>query len=89
MNEVGSGLMIEDTLAGVPVKISASLIMTTVSKHACLISRHYSKNLSTTAQLFGFGSNNYYRDVLVLFAFIAGFGLMVIFVVWFKVRERR
>ncbi|KAF9464628.1 hypothetical protein BDZ94DRAFT_1256193 [Collybia nuda] len=68
VNEVGSGLMIEDTLQGVPVSISASLIM----------------NL-----LFGFGLDNYYRDVLVLFAFIAGFGLGVIGVVWLKVRERR
>lgn len=40
-------------------------------------------------QLFGFGSNNYYRDVLVLFAYIAGFGLGVIGAVWLKVRERR
>ncbi|KAI0081441.1 hypothetical protein K474DRAFT_1656588 [Panus rudis PR-1116 ss-1] len=68
VNEVGSGLMIQDTLQGVPVNVSASLIM----------------NL-----LFGFGSNNYYRDVLVLFAFIAGFGLGVIGVVWWRVRERR
>ncbi|KAJ7221642.1 hypothetical protein GGX14DRAFT_430547 [Mycena pura] len=68
VNEVGSGLMIQDTLQGVPVDVSASLIM----------------NL-----LFGFGANNYYRDVLVLFAFIAGFGLGVIGVVWWKVRERR
>ncbi|KAF9265883.1 hypothetical protein L218DRAFT_997259 [Marasmius fiardii PR-910] len=68
VNEVGSGLMIEDTLQGVPVNVSASLIM----------------NL-----LFGFGSNNYYRDVLVLFAFIAGFAVGVIGVVWLKVRERR
>ncbi|CAL1703348.1 unnamed protein product [Somion occarium] len=68
VNEVGSGLMIQDTLQGVPVNVSASLIM----------------NL-----LFGFGSNNYYRDVLVLFAFIAGFGVGVIGIVWLKVRERR
>ncbi|KAK0441363.1 ABC transporter [Armillaria borealis] len=68
VNEVGSGLMIEDSLEGVPVNVSATLIM----------------NL-----LFGFGSNNYYRDILVLFAFIAGFGSGVIGVVWFKVRERR
>ncbi|KAF7294642.1 ABC transporter protein [Mycena indigotica] len=68
VNEVGSGLMIEDTLSGVPVNVSASLIM----------------NL-----LFGFGSNNYYRDVLVLFAFIAGFAVAVIGTVWWKVRERR
>ncbi|GBE82781.1 Probable ATP-dependent [Sparassis crispa] len=68
VNEVGSGLQIQDTLAGVPVEVSASLIM---------------------QMLFGFGENNYYRDVLVLFAFIAGFGLGVIGVVWFKVRERR
>ncbi|OSD02070.1 hypothetical protein PYCCODRAFT_1368085 [Trametes coccinea BRFM310] len=68
VNEVGSGLMIQDSLAGVPVDVSASLIMQT---------------------LFGFGQNNYYRDVLVLFAFIAGFGVGVIFIVWWKVRERR
>lgn len=68
VNEVGSGLMIQDTLQGVPVNVSASLIM----------------NL-----LFGFGSNNYYRDVLVLFAFIAGFGIGVILVVTFRLRERR
>ncbi|KAJ7118876.1 hypothetical protein C8R44DRAFT_789504 [Mycena epipterygia] len=68
VNEVGSGLMIQDTLQGVPVDVSASLIM----------------NL-----LFGFGANNYYRDVLVLFAFIAGFGLGVIGIVWLRVRERR
>ncbi|KAH8114133.1 hypothetical protein DFH11DRAFT_1704353 [Phellopilus nigrolimitatus] len=68
VNEVGSGLMIQDTLQGVPVDVSASLIM---------------------QLLFGFGVNNYYRDVLVLFAFIAGFGVSVIGVVWFKVRERR
>ncbi|KAJ7063611.1 hypothetical protein C8F01DRAFT_1133693 [Mycena amicta] len=68
VNEVGSGLMIEDSLQGVPVDVSASLIM----------------NL-----LFGFGANNYYRDVLVLFAFIAGFAVAVIGIVWWKVRERR
>jgi len=68
VNEVGSGLMIQDTLSGVPVDVSASLIM---------------------QLLFGFGTNNYYRDVLVLFAFIAGFGLGVIGIVWLRVRERR
>ena len=31
VNEVGSGLMIEDTLQGVPVNVSASLIMQLVS----------------------------------------------------------
>ncbi|KAF8881935.1 hypothetical protein CPB84DRAFT_1791330 [Gymnopilus junonius] len=68
VNEVSSGLMIVDSLQGVPVDISASLIM----------------NL-----LFGFGDNNYYRDVLILMAFIIGFGVGVIAVVWFNVRERR
>ncbi|KAI0345048.1 hypothetical protein BDW22DRAFT_1353889 [Trametopsis cervina] len=68
VNEVGSGLMIQDSLSGVPVNVSASLIMTL---------------------LFGFGANNYYRDVLVQFAFIAGFGIGVILVVYLKVRERR
>lgn len=41
------------------------------------------------SQLFGFGQNNYYRDVLVLFAYIAGFAVSVIFIVWLKVREHR
>ncbi|KAI0042833.1 hypothetical protein FA95DRAFT_513015 [Auriscalpium vulgare] len=68
VNEVGAGLAIQDTLQGVPVDVSATLIM----------------NL-----LFGFGDKNYYRDVLVLFAFIAGFGAGVIGVVWFKMRETR
>ena len=31
VNEVGAGLMIEDTLEGVPVNVSASLIMNLVS----------------------------------------------------------
>ncbi|KAG2139030.1 hypothetical protein DEU56DRAFT_801366 [Suillus clintonianus] len=68
VNEVGSGLMIQDTLQGVPVNVSATLIM---------------------QLLFGFGLNHYYRDVLVLFAFIAGLGVAVIAVVWLKMRERR
>ncbi|KAG2355762.1 hypothetical protein BDR07DRAFT_1425226 [Suillus spraguei] len=68
VNEVGSGLMISDTLQGIPVNVSATLIM---------------------QLLFGFGLNNYYRDILVLFAFIAGLGVAVIAVVWLKVRERR
>ncbi|KAG6836591.1 hypothetical protein H0H93_006334 [Arthromyces matolae] len=68
VNEVGSGLLIQDTLQGVPVSVSASLIMN---------------------MLFGFGADNYYRDVLVLFAFIAGFAVGVIAIVWWKVRERR
>ncbi|EIW85570.1 hypothetical protein CONPUDRAFT_118487 [Coniophora puteana RWD-64-598 SS2] len=68
VNEVGSGLMIQDTLQGVPVDVSATLIM---------------------ELLFGFGVNNYYRDVLVLFAFIVGFAIGVVGVVWLKVRERR
>ncbi|KAF8894767.1 ABC transporter [Infundibulicybe gibba] len=68
VNEVSSGLMIVDTLQGVPVNVSASLIMNT---------------------LFGFGANNYYRDVLVLFAYIAGFAVGVIGVVWLRVKERR
>ncbi|KAI0648383.1 ABC transporter [Trametes meyenii] len=68
VNEVGSGLMIVDSLEGVPVSTSAALIM---------------------QKLFGFGENNYYRDVLVLFAYIVGFAVGVIFVVWLKVRERR
>ncbi|THV02339.1 ABC transporter [Dendrothele bispora CBS 962.96] len=68
VNEIDGGLMIQDTLSGVPVNVSATLIM---------------------QLLFGFGINNYYRDVLILFGFIAGFGLGVIGVVWFRVREQR
>src|SRR5262249_44029516 len=88
VNEVGSGLMIQDKLQGVPVNVSASLIMQLVSYQG------FDRSLklvvdSVSCQLFGFGINNYYRDVLVLFAFIDGFGLGVIGVVWFKVKERR
>ncbi|KAI0282455.1 P-loop containing nucleoside triphosphate hydrolase protein, partial [Russula aff. rugulosa BPL654] len=68
VNEVNSGLQIKDVLQGVPVDVSASLIM------------HL---------LFGFTSTHYYRDVLVLFAFIAGFGVSVVAVVWIWVRETR
>jgi len=68
VNEVGSGLMIVDVLQGVPINISASVIMKT---------------------LFGFDPTSYYRDVLVLFAFIAGFAVILIGVVWFKLREKR
>ncbi|WWD18512.1 hypothetical protein CI109_102964 [Kwoniella shandongensis] len=39
--------------------------------------------------LFGFNLGNYYRDVLVLFAFIAGFGVLLIGVVGYVLRERR
>ena len=36
VNEVGSGLMIEDSLEGVPVSVSAELIMQTVSGFASI-----------------------------------------------------
>ncbi|WRT67810.1 uncharacterized protein IL334_004784 [Kwoniella shivajii] len=39
--------------------------------------------------LFGFGMDNYYRDVLILFAFIAGFTLLLVFIVVYILRERR
>ncbi|KAF8839854.1 hypothetical protein BDN67DRAFT_931344 [Paxillus ammoniavirescens] len=68
VNEVGSGLMIQDVLQGVPVNVSAALIM---------------------QLLFGFVLDSYYRDVLVLFAFIVGFGVGVVGVVWLKVKEKR
>ncbi|KAH7107281.1 hypothetical protein BKA62DRAFT_128070 [Auriculariales sp. MPI-PUGE-AT-0066] len=68
VNEVGSGLMIVDSLEGVPVNVSAQLIM----------------NL-----LFGFGSNNYYRDVLITVGFILAFAMSVIGAVIFRVREQR
>ncbi|CAE6528385.1 unnamed protein product [Rhizoctonia solani] len=68
VNEVGSGLMIQDTLQGVPVNVSASLIM---------------------ELLFGFGENNYYRDVLILFAWIAGLGAGVVGMVYWRLREVR
>ncbi|KAL5636267.1 hypothetical protein ACGC1H_004924 [Rhizoctonia solani] len=68
VNEVGSGLMIQDTLQGVPVNVSASLIM---------------------GLLFGFGENNYYRDVLILFAWIVGLGAGVVGMVYWRLREVR
>jgi hypothetical protein len=68
VNEVNSGLEIRDVLQGVPVNVSASLIMNV---------------------LFGFDEKNYYRDVLVLFAYIVGFAASVLVVVWIWVRETR
>ena len=40
-------------------------------------------------QLFGFDEKNYYRDVLVLCAYIVGFAGCVLAVVWIWVRETR
>ncbi|KAH9170850.1 hypothetical protein EDB89DRAFT_1976311 [Lactarius sanguifluus] len=68
VNEVNSGLEIQDVLQGVAVNVSASLIMNV---------------------LFGFDEKNYYRDVLVLVAFIVGFAASVLTVVWIWVRETR
>ncbi len=68
VNEVGSGLMIVDNLAGVDVQIGAAIIMET---------------------LFGFGQGNYYRDVLVLMAFVLGYAGMLVAAVWLLMRERR
>jgi len=39
--------------------------------------------------LFGFELGNYYRDILIMVGYILGFGIGVIGVVWFTVRERR
>jgi hypothetical protein len=41
VNEVGSGLMIQDILQGVPVNVSASLIMNLVSNISLALSRTY------------------------------------------------
>ncbi|GAA6060477.1 hypothetical protein JCM10212_007108 [Sporobolomyces blumeae] len=68
VNEVGSGLMIVDVLAGAKVQVSAVVIMET---------------------LFGFKFSAYYRDVLVLFGFIAGFAVLVVSAVIFRLRELR
>lgn len=68
VNEVGSGLHIQDTLNGVSLDVAASLIMET---------------------LFGFDERNYYRNVLVLFGWIAGFGLLLIGTVFWVLREKR
>ncbi|GAA5976278.1 hypothetical protein JCM5350_001403 [Sporobolomyces pararoseus] len=68
VNEVSSGLMIVDVLAGAKVQVSAVVIMET---------------------LFGFKFSAYYRDVLVLFGFIAGFAVLVVGSVVFKLRELR
>lgn len=68
VNEVNSGLTIQDKVQGVPVNIDALLVL---------------------KLLFGYNANNYYRDILVLFGFIAGFAAAVIGVVWLKVREQR
>jgi hypothetical protein len=67
VNEV-PGLPINDTLSGVPISVTAAVIMEV---------------------LFGFDMAHYYRNVLVLFAFIAGFGLFLILAVILFLREKR
>jgi len=89
VNEVDSGLMIKDTLQGVPVDISASLIMNLVRFFRLFSCSSIADYVVVSIQLFGFGSNNYYRDVLITVGFILGFGISVIGSVWFTVRERR
>lgn len=41
------------------------------------------------SSLFGFGEGNYYRNVLVLFAWIAGFLAMLVLTVVYFLREKR
>ncbi len=76
----------EVTLQGVPVNVSASLIMNIVRALLIFVCRG---KLNPRRQLFGFDEKNYYRDVLVLFAFIVGFAASVLAVVWVWVRETR
>ena len=78
--------MIVDQLQGVPLDISAVLIMEMVRVS---LSVTFIAGLLTAHQLFGFNPDSYYRDVLVLFAFIAGFGIILIGVVWLKLKEKR
>ncbi|KAK4054896.1 hypothetical protein OIV83_000820 [Microbotryomycetes sp. JL201] len=68
VNEVSSGLMINDSLQGVQVSVSAALIMDI---------------------LFGFKSNAYYRDILVMMAFIIGFALLLTATVVLRLKEVR
>jgi hypothetical protein len=37
---------------------------------------------------FTFNTNTFYRDAMALFGFDAAFAVMVVVVVWFKVREK-
>lgn len=57
VNEVGSGLQIVDTLSGVPINVSAQLIMNLVST----MGLYEIPPINITLQLFGFDPNNYYR----------------------------
>ncbi|KAK4058044.1 hypothetical protein OIO90_000783 [Microbotryomycetes sp. JL221] len=68
VNEVASGLMIQDVLQGVKVEVSAALIMDV---------------------LFGFEPSAYYRDVLVMMAFIIGFALLLVGTVVWRLNEIR
>ena len=88
VNEVNSGLEIRDTLQGVPVTVSAALIMNLVRFCVALFVTVVAHS-HTAVQLFGFDEKNYYRDVLVLCAYILGFAASVLAVVWIWVRETR
>ncbi|KAG0148836.1 hypothetical protein CROQUDRAFT_379944 [Cronartium quercuum f. sp. fusiforme G11] len=68
VNEVGAGLMIKDSIQGVNIQISASMIM---------------------EMLFGFEPNAFWRDVIVLFGFIAGLTFLLVLAVYYKLRQTR
>ena len=91
INEINSGLQIEDTLQGVPVHVSAVVIMELVRLYfrAAGSSNIQDSNTQRVRQLFGFDTRNYYRDALVIFAFIAGFAVIGFTFVILKLKERR
>lgn len=91
VNEVGAGLMISDELAGAKVQISAEIIMQTLyagrsSRFAPSTKAH---RLPFVSCRFGFKQTAYYRDVLVLFAFIVGFAVILSALVMLRLRELR
>ena len=95
---MGAGLQIVDVLQGVPVNVSAQLIMNLVCCYTYLLGK---TNIILAVwfqrdwllQVWCFRrrdcDSHLVRDVLVLFGFIAGFGIALIAIVWLNVRERR
>lgn len=102
VNEVGAGLMITDVLAGAKVQISAEIIMETLCVHAhchrrAIVPRNalggFPAGMLTSCfrrgRRFGFQQSAYYRDVLVLCAFIVGFAVILTMLVMLRLRELR
>lgn len=92
-------IRIQDVLAGVPVEISATVIMQTLFGFDLdnyyryvlihMLTTQVESKPSLLLRSMPLTDAIYFRDVLVLFAFIAGFAILLVATVVYVLRERR